>query len=177
MNRDQEIASPNDDTPLYQAVIGRSNTDYYLAYFRRADARGYAPISWHWPALFLGLFWLLYRRLYRWGLIFSGVSVGLTMLASTLLVAGGGPWVTRVYYVVMLLFQVVYVPLNANAIYYRWAKQEIANARAASPHQPRQQVLYLTMRGGVLKNLPVMVAAVLVLLMTISQALQSTDSQ
>ena len=34
---------------LYRAVIGEPNQEFYLSYFRRADSRGYAPISWHWP--------------------------------------------------------------------------------------------------------------------------------
>ena len=172
MNRDLEIAPTNDATPLYEAVVGPRNTGYYLAYFRRADTRGYAPVSWHWPAFFFGFFWLLYRRQYRWALIFMAVSLTLTAAASMLLASGAGGWVTPAYYVAMLAFQMVYVPLQANAIYYGWARHEVAAAQTAFPGQPRQQAQHLASRGGVLGNIGLIAAASFAALMMLSQALQ-----
>ncbi|NJN51700.1 MAG: DUF2628 domain-containing protein [Gammaproteobacteria bacterium] len=55
-------------TRMYKAIIGERRQDYYLAYFDRADARGYPPVSWHWPVLFFGVLWFVYRRMYRWAI-------------------------------------------------------------------------------------------------------------
>ena len=157
-----------DATPLYQAVIGLDNQDYYLSYFRRADARGYAPVSWHWPALFIGFFWLLYRRQYQWALIYMSVSVGALLTASVFYAMGAGSIVTPLYYAAMILFQAVYMPLHANAIYYRWVRNEVAAARARYPGQSRQQLEHLESRGGVFKSLPLVVVGILTLLMMLS---------
>ena len=64
---------PSDD--LYRAVIGEPNQEFYLSYFRRADDRGYAPVSWHWPVLFIGLFWLLYRKQYVFALVVFALAI------------------------------------------------------------------------------------------------------
>lgn len=50
-------------------LVGPLNAPYYLAYFQRAHQRGYAPLSWHWPAFFLGFFCPLYRKQHQWACI------------------------------------------------------------------------------------------------------------
>ena len=65
--------APSED--LYADVIGPTNTKYYLAYFKRADERGYTPLAWHWPVVFLAVFWFLYRKQYRWAGIVILVSL------------------------------------------------------------------------------------------------------
>ena len=51
------MSESNDE--LYADVIGPTHTSYYLAYFKRADERGYAPLAWHWPVLFADVFCFL----------------------------------------------------------------------------------------------------------------------
>jgi hypothetical protein len=162
---DLPAVAGRDPTPLYQAVIGPKNANYYLAYFKRADERGYAPISWNWPSIF-GPFWLLYRRLYQWALFYIGVSMLAYIVALALVAMGGGTWVVYVYLLVIGGFQLVYVPLHANAIYYRRAQREIEIARQLLPGQPNEQTKWLTARGGVSVGPPALLACVLLLMMS-----------
>lgn len=151
------------DESLYRACIGQRHQDYYLAYFRRADARGYAPIAWHWPVLFIGLFWLLYRKQYRFALIAFALPYFAAIIATavnTALPGSGEPLLV----VAVGGFGLVWLPLNANAIYYRWVRREIDIARAISPNQPAAQEAHLQARGGTNNQLPlIVVGAVLIL--------------
>jgi hypothetical protein len=146
--------TPSDD--LYRAVIGEPNQEFYLSYFRRADARGYAPISWHWPVFIIGLFWLLYRKQYRFAAIVFGLPYLVAMIAALLdsvLPGSGRPFLV----VAVVGFGFVWLPLNANGIYYRWARDEIERARAKFPGQADKQEQHLEERGGVNGQLPYLV--------------------
>ncbi len=138
---------------FYRAVIGEPNQEFYLSYFRRADARGYAPISWHWPVFVVGLFWLLYRKQYRFALIVFGVPYLAAMVAAALdavLPGSGRPLLA----IGVGLFGFAWLPLNANGIYYRWARQQIDRARTEFPGQIDAQLRRLEARGGVNGQLP-----------------------
>jgi hypothetical protein len=149
-------------TPLYEAVVGGRNASYYTAYFRRADARGYAPISWHWPALFIAVPWLLYRRQYRWAFVCFGFPYFAAMLGLMLdqAVPGAGNYL---FLTVVIGFQMGFIPLFANAIYYRWAKQQIAGAAARHPGQPHKQIELLRAHGGTTLVAPAIAAAALLI--------------
>ena len=47
------------------------NAENYIRKFRKFNVDGVDKFSWtwHWPAFFLGFWWLLYRKLYVWALI------------------------------------------------------------------------------------------------------------
>ena len=151
---------PSDDASndLYRAVIGEPNQEFYLSYFRRADDRGYAPISWHWPVLFIGLFWLLYRKQY----VFALVVFALAGLATTIgavidsMMPGSG-WPLLVVSIAGFSFVYVWLPLHANGIYYNWARREIERAKVEFPGQTDAQTRYLESRGGVNAQLPYLV--------------------
>jgi len=148
---------------LYRAVIGRRNQNYYLSYFRRADGRGYAPIAWHWPILFIGLFWLLYRKQYRFALIAFALPNFAAILATAInaaLPGSGEPLLV----VAVGGFGFVWLPLKANALYYQWARHEVDVARALLPNQPAAQEAHLQKRGGTNDQLPLIVLAVVLLL-------------
>ena len=51
----------------------------------------------------------------------------------------------------------VWLPLNANGIYYRWARNEIERARIEFPGQVDAQQRYLEARGGVNAQLPYLI--------------------
>jgi hypothetical protein len=155
---------------LYPAVIGTKNQTYYLSYFQRADARGYAPIAWHWPAFWIGLFWLLYRKQYRWALIYFVVPIAVVMLGSVAdgLVPGSG---TAVVYGGLIGFQGVYFPLHANGIYYRWARNAVAGARAQFPAQADAQQEFLARVGGVNNHLPFIIVGLLMLISMLTSSI------
>ena len=133
---------------LYAALIGPDNAGYYLAYLDRAAERGYAPLSWHWPAFFLGLFWLLYRKQYQWAFIafFYPYLAALLSTAPALLGVDGLAWPT--FAVLMIAFRLGYLPLNANGIYYRWARGRVATVRQRLGNQPAQGIEQLRAWGG-----------------------------
>ena len=138
---------------LYRAVIGEPNQEFYLSYFRRADARGYAPISWHWPVFVVGLFWLLYRKQYRFALIVFGIPYLAAFVATAIesvLPGSGRPLLA----IGVGAFGFVWLPLNANGIYYRWVRQQIDRARSEFPGQVDAQLRHLEGRGGVNGQLP-----------------------
>jgi hypothetical protein len=133
---------------LYRAVIGERQQDYYLGYARRAIQRGYTPLSWHWPAMIFGLLWLMYRKQYRWALIYFGISwLAMLLGAATEQVAPGLG--TAVWLTTSIGFQYVWFPLNANAIYFRWAQSQVQMAREYHPGNPPTQQAWLAQRGGV----------------------------
>jgi hypothetical protein len=138
---------------FYRAVIGQPNQEFYLSYFRRADGRGYAPISWHWPAFVLSLYWLLYRKQYQFALIVFVLPYLAAIVAAAIdrVLPGSGP---MVLWMVVGAFGFVWLPLNANGIYYRWARRQIDRARSEFPGQPDAQLRRLEGRGGVNGQLP-----------------------
>ena len=147
---------------LYPHAIGSKNQAYYLSYFQRADSRGYAPVAWHWPALWIPLLWLLYRKQYRWALIYFVVPIAIVMLGSVAdgLMPGSR---TAIVYGGLIGFQVIYFPLHANGIYYRWVRDAVARARAQFPAQKDAQQAFLERVGGVNNHLPFIIVGLLML--------------
>ena len=162
MERDETALPVSPSDALYRAVIGRRNQNYYLSYFHRADARGYAPVAWHWPIFFLGVFWLLYRKQYRFALIAFALPYFALLLATVINTAvpgSGGP----LLWIFVGAFGFGWLPLKANALYYQWARHEVDMARALMPNQPAAQEAHLEQRGGTNDQLPLIVFAVLLL--------------
>ena len=137
-----------DQEKLYQALIGFRNTGYYMSYFARADERGYPPISWNWPAFFVGLIWLVYRRNYRWALIYFVFIPAVVLTTSLLSGIIGVTSAANLQLISILLFQAAYFPLHANGIYYKWALAELEKARKLHPGNLEKQIDHLTRTGG-----------------------------
>lgn len=53
----------------YIAFIG-NNADKYIATFKKFNIAGVESFTptWHWPAFFVSLWWMLYRKMYLWAL-------------------------------------------------------------------------------------------------------------
>jgi Protein of unknown function (DUF2628) len=164
--------TPSDE--LYRAVIGRRNQDFYLTYFRRADSRGYAPISWHWPVLFVGLFWLLYRKQYRFALIAFAVPYVAALVAAAVDAAlpGSGEPLTMT---ALAGFGLIWLPLNANGIYYRWVRNEIDSTQALLPGQHAAQLAQLQLRGGTNQGLPLILLGVFLVVAMVVGNLTPTE--
>lgn len=147
---------------LYAAVVGR-RAAFYVPYFERADARGYAPLSWNWATFLFGVFWLLYRRLYRraamlvLGLMLIGFAVGQIALA-------GYPALAMVVQIVLFTGVFIYMALHANGMYYRWASERIEAARKEFAFDRERQREALAERGGPNVHLPLIIAMVFLLL-------------
>lgn len=92
--------------------------------------------TWHWPAFFVGFWWLLYRKMYLWAL------VCLVMLAIPY--SNVAAWIA--------------LAIGANYLYYRHAKNKIRavkNARAIDDILP-----VLAELGGVNKWVPFLAVVV-----------------
>lgn len=164
------VASDN-DAHLYRALLGEKNQAFYLSYFRRADERGYTPVSWNWPALLIPMFWFLYRKQYRWAaIVFFFPMIALVVSG---VVDGYAPgWGVAAFYTMGTGFLLIWLPLHANGIYYRWARQRIDATRTLLPAQPTEQIRHLEQTGGVNANLPLIVAGTFMLISMLMGALQ-----
>ena len=155
--------SPPGVETLYRAAVGARRQDFYLAYFQRAHQRGYAPMSWNWPVFFFGFFWFLYRKLYLWALLVflfpSGAAIASGIVEG--LVPGLGQ---PVMMTLIVGFNLIYLPLHANGIYWRWARREIERARAGHPAQHAAQLEHLDAAGGCNSNLPFIIFGVFTVL-------------
>jgi len=123
-----------------RAFVG-PNADYYLFSWERVDPTGgLQALRWNWPAFLITVFWLLYRRMYRWFWIASGVLFGLgagEAIAEALLHIKTPEWVDVILHLAIAWFFGSF----GTWLYYRhtvtalgWAKahdvspQAIANA-------------------------------------------------
>jgi hypothetical protein len=151
------------DEALYRAFIGRYGQQHYLAYFARADARGYPPISWHWPVLFCGVLWLIYRKLYRVALIafIAPYFAIAAAVGAERVVPNSG---NAVAWILLLAFFAVWLPLHAHALYYRRARAAIEQMRAIYPGRVDAQITALGIVGGAHGRLPMALLALLTIL-------------
>lgn len=155
---------------LYEAIIGERNQAYYLSYFERADARGYPPVAWHWPVLFFGVLWFLYRKMYRWAL----VSFALPYLASFVATGvdqfapGSGNYL---FWPIIIGYYAVWLPLVTNGLYYKQAQRIMGAARVLYEDHDENQVSILRARGGVYSQLPLVLIGVLTLVSMIMSSL------
>ena len=156
------MSENNDD--LYADVIGPTHTNYYLAYFKRADERGYAPLTWHWPVLFADVFWFLYRKQYRWAGIVTLISLLILVVAGQIGRMGYPDLGVAVQLILLAAFKLVYVPLRANALYYDWVQHRIRLVQAALPGKSMEQKSMLTKLGGTSFTAPLMIVALLFML-------------
>jgi len=51
------------------------NYPYYQAQWKKMADKQKTPMSWNWAAFFLGVVWLVYRKMYNYALIFAGFMV------------------------------------------------------------------------------------------------------
>ena len=91
------------------------NTDKYLGSFRKFAAGGEDSFAatWHWPAFFFSFWWLLYRKMYVWMLVF--LFLGCIPVAGLLAMIGFG--------------------LSAKYLYYKHAKKKIAAVKVQTPSE------------------------------------------
>jgi hypothetical protein len=144
---------------LYQAAVGPKGQDFYMPYFQRAHQRGYAAISWNWPVFFVGFFWFLYRKLYLWAalvFIFPSGALIASGIVEDLAPGLGQP----VLMTLIFGFNLIYLPMHANGIYWRWVKREIDRARTGQPDQHAAQLEHLQAAGGCNANLPFIIFGV-----------------
>lgn len=116
----------------FAAFIG-GKAQKYLLKFRKFSVGGIDQFSatWHWPAFFFGFWWLLYRKMYLWALVY--------FILLCIPYANVAAWIT--------------LAISANYLYYRHAKSKILTAKSAQPFGDILAILPAL--GGVNKWVPI----------------------
>ena len=130
----------------YKAVIGARNQDYYLRHFSRFDNDGKTSATWHWPAFLGAFYWMLYRKMWLSAaiyclLIFLIWSGSNALSGDQILLAG----------LLYLAVSMIWLPMYANALYYRHCKRTISSVRLTSP-DATNQLSDLSEKGGTTSN-------------------------
>ena len=94
------------------AFIG-GKAQQYLLKFRKFSVGGIDCFSatWHWPAFFIGFWWLLYRKMYLWAFVYF-----ILLIIPYVNVAA---WIT--------------LSISGNYLYYRYVKGKILRAKTLQP--------------------------------------------
>jgi len=130
------------------------NADKYLPKFKKFNVDGVDQFAWtwHWPAFFFGLWWLLYRKLYVWALISSYwffIPFWLAVSSSFSVVIGKilflFLFIPFCFFVSSLLYGAI-----ANYVYYEHAKKKIIKSKTTYARvDPRATAIALRKIGGV----------------------------
>ncbi|VWX60864.1 putative Fimbrial protein [Burkholderiales bacterium 8X] len=132
---------------FYRAVIGDTNTNYYLRRFTDFDlGMGFRP-GWHWPAYFVSLQWMLYRKMWR-----AAASYVLFQLLIVAMLAVGmwaeWAWLIAVTGIACFIGCHLMPPMLASRQYYHHCRRKIQEARARGVVDP-DRAHSLESAGGV----------------------------
>lgn len=100
--------------------IGNKNTEYYFEKFKANETKKNFA-SWNWASFFLGTYWLLYRKLYKW---FIGVL--LVKLFGTLLISTFSSTLATIFDLAIMILLGVY----GNCIYVYSSKKKISSLKS-----------------------------------------------
>lgn len=137
-------------TALYEAYIGPRKASYYLPIFDRFD-RGGSMFSWNWPAALLTQWWMLYRGMFLWGLLWYTI---LSYAGTLLLIAIGGAigeGAIMVAYALSIILAIAATGVFGNKLLHRHVRKLIdKSARLGlSPAQRRDWMLRKGSNNGV----------------------------
>lgn len=131
---------PTELEEYYGTVLGPKNQDYYLRQFASFDADGKVSATWHWPACFMTFYWLLYRKMWLFALLYfifpylffglMGVIAGVAGSPANMVIGAG--------YVLYLLGILFLMPMYANALYYKHCKKQISAVKVSTADVQRQ---------------------------------------
>ena len=140
LDRDFGPNSALDDHALKKAFIGK-NQDYYIdawTKIKNGDA-----FSFHWPAFFLVVFWLCYRKMYLEGAILILI-IFIETYISDMLIAKFGAHVF-IHYGIQIAYSIA-AAILANKIYLNSTKRKIAKIKALTTD--KEERLALAIKAG-----------------------------
>jgi cell division protein FtsN len=113
---------------LYRAAIGPRAQDYYLKHFLRFDSEGKTSPTWHWPAYWATLNWLIYRRMWGWALAYGAALIGLALLIFGIgkLVFSYSDTTAFILFLSLLTAAFVVPGMYANAWFYNFCNEKIS---------------------------------------------------
>ncbi|MEO1244745.1 MAG: pilin [Pseudomonadota bacterium] len=128
------------------AFVGPKNTEYYLERSRRISAGN--TVSWHWPAFFITLYWLLYRKMWAYAAAYFAILFLGAPGATALLALAIGPELADLLVsLVLLVVSLVVIPIYANKIYLGYAESKLAAIHAKDLDAETRQ-LKIASAGG-----------------------------
>jgi hypothetical protein len=154
---------------FYSAATGENNREFYLALFHRFDAQGIGP-SWHWPAFFLTLYWLLHRKMGKLALVYVILPLPLAAADTYLFTASDLP--IAALSLLYLVATFIVVPMYANAVYYWHLKSVIARARQEAGDEAETLQLITTCGGTRSLVLTIVVSLLLMIMLAVAAALR-----
>lgn len=115
---------------LYRAAIGPRSQDYYLRHFMKFDANGKTSATWHWPAYWSTVNWLIYRKMWGWALAYVAALLGLALLIFGVgkLVFSYSDATGLLLFMVFLTGAFILPGLYANAWFYNYCNEKISAA-------------------------------------------------
>ncbi|NPA16304.1 DUF2628 domain-containing protein [Persephonella sp.] len=143
----------------YRLFIGK-NADYYIQRFKKFEETGGA-LSWNWPAFFFGIVWMLYRKMYLYGLIaflaggILGMMIAVMSPGNMLLAAGVQLWL-------MIGFGAF-----GNYIYYYFVKNQVQRLENLY-HDPEELKRALESYGGTNMVAPLLYLLIIFILQIIT---------
>ena len=132
------------------AAVGAAKADYYLPYFQAFDAAGKTSASWHWPAFFSSFFWFVYRNMWLHAIVyalFPWLAFGLAGMIAAVAGKTIGGLMFGVATLAVLGVAFVWVPMQANAWYYRHCRKQIAAVQQMHI-KPQRQLQRLAGNNG-----------------------------
>lgn len=152
-SRDEDDAGILTEQEAWAAMIGDSSTAYYLTRFERLATGGSA--SWHWPALFVTWYWLLYRKMWLGALIYFFAPGILTSVLTAMAPAALKPIAALAAWLAIFLVPAI----MANGWYFRHCEKKIADVRARGGSKA-QMIARMEAMGGT-SNVAVIIIGVL----------------
>ena len=113
---------------LYRAAIGPRGQDYYLRQFARFDANGKTGPTWHWPAYWATVNWLIYRKMWAWALAYVAALLGLALVIFGVgkLIFSYSDATGLLLFLVLLTGAFILPGLYANAWFYTYCNEKIS---------------------------------------------------
>lgn len=140
----------------FEAVTGYKNSDFYVEKFVEYE-RGGTSVSWNWPAFFVSFWWLLYRKMWLWGVLYFFSPYVLTVLASVV----NSTVVASILGLLYLVGIFVVLPMYANALYFRQARKIIDRVNAKE-HPQEKHLAMIASAGGTSGLIMVLVGLLLI---------------
>ena len=106
---------------FYEAGIGYTKSYYYLPKFNKYDAGG-SKASWNWPAFFVTLYWLLYRKMWLYAFLYFFASIPFSIID---LFIPDGSLLSTVLWLAYLVGIFIILPIYANSIYHNHVRNKI----------------------------------------------------
>ena len=150
-------SEPLTDEEAWDAVVGHAGAPYYGRHFERLAHGGSG--GWHWPALFITWFWMLYRKMWVPALLYVVAYIGVSIFVSALVPAS--PMFAGVVSLAWTAFWLIGPPLLANRWYYKHCLEKIRVVRARGGSKD-QTLARLEAVGGT-SNIAVIILAIVVI--------------